>query len=131
MSSRFTFHPTGCTMPAPMNPVLREPRKESRSASRFTGRRVHFIGIGGSGMSGLARMLLDNGAIVTGSEPKPNPTTLELTVRGVKIDRDQIGKLLTRDIDLVVRTAAVPDSNLEFAAARKLGIHDLKYAELL
>src|SRR4051812_50030619 len=118
-------------MRLPMNPVLREPRMESRSASRFTGRRVHFIGIGGSGMSGLARMLLDNGAIVTGSEPKPNATTLELTVRGVKIDRDQIGKLLTRDIDLVVRTAAVPDNNTEFAVARKLGIHDVKYAELL
>src|SRR3954449_10639113 len=89
--------------------------------SRFAGRRVHFIGIGGSGMSGLARMLLDNGAIVTGSEPKPNATTLELTVRGVKIDRDQIGKLLSRDVDLVVRTAAVPDTNTEFAVARKLG----------
>lgn len=118
-------------MPRQMSSVLREPRMESRSASRFSGRRVHFIGIGGSGMSGLARMLLDNGAIVTGSELKPNSTTLELTVRGVKIDRDQIGKLLTRDIDLVVRTAAVPESNTEFAAARALGLASVKYAELL
>src|SRR6266550_8633835 len=118
-------------MPRQMSSVVREPRMESRSASRFSGRRVHFIGIGGSGMSGLARMLLDNGAIVTGSELKPNSTTLELTVRGVKIDRDQLGRFLTRDIDLVVRTAAVPDTNIEFAAARKLGIHALKYAELL
>ncbi len=50
--------------------------------SRFSGQRVHFIGIGGSGMSGLARMLLDCGAIVSGSEPKPNSPTNELTRRG-------------------------------------------------
>jgi UDP-N-acetylmuramate--alanine ligase len=118
-------------MPALMKSALREPRMESRSASRFTGRRVHFIGIGGAGMSGLARMLLDNGAIVTGSEPKPNSTTLELAARGVKIDRDQLGRLLSRDIDLIVRTAAIPDHNTEFAAARKLGVADMKYAELL
>jgi len=72
-------------MPPDVNKPSRELRMESRSTadphsqaavaastSRFTGKRVHFIGIGGCGMSGLARMLLDNGAIVTGSEPKPN-----------------------------------------------------------
>jgi UDP-N-acetylmuramate--alanine ligase len=82
-------------------------------------------------MSGLARMLLDGGAIVTGSEPKPNPQTFALTGRGVKITRDQMGELLTHQTDLVVRTAAVPDSNSEFAAARALGIPTIKYAELL
>src|SRR3954468_14533350 len=109
-------------MPAPMNPVLREPRMESRSASRFTGRRVHFIGIGGSGMSGLARMLLDNGAVVSGSEPRPNSTSLALTKAGVKVSRDQMGELLSRNTDLVVRTAAVPDNNAEFMAAKSMGI---------
>jgi UDP-N-acetylmuramate--alanine ligase len=104
---------------------------ESRSPSKFTGQRVHFIGIGGSGMSGLARMLLDNGAIVTGSEPTPNETSMSLTKRGVKISRDQLGQLLTRETNLVVRTAAVPDSNLEYQAARALGIPTIKYAELL
>jgi UDP-N-acetylmuramate--alanine ligase len=114
-----------------MPSLVRESRKESRSASRFTGRRVHFIGIGGCGMSGLARMLLDDGAIVTGSEPKPNSQTFELTARGAVISRDQLGELLTRQTDLVVRTAAVPDSNLEFRAAEKLGIDSIKYAQLL
>lgn len=101
------------------------------SPSRFTGRRVHFIGIGGCGMSGLARMLLDNGAIVSGSEPKPNSTTFELGKRGATISRDQVGTLLTRDVDLVVRTAAVKDNNVEFCAAKGLGIRTIKYAELL
>jgi len=108
-----------------------ELRTDSRSPSRFAGQRVHFIGIGGSGMSGLARMLVDTGAIVTGSEPRPNTPSLELGKRGVKISRDQMGELLTRSTDLVVRTAAVPDSNQEFIAAKKLGIPTIKYAELL
>ena len=100
-------------------------------ASRFSGRRIHFIGIGGCGMSGLARMLLDSGAIVTGSEPKPNTQTLELIKRGVKISRDQMGELLSREIDLVVRTAAVKDNNAEFQAAGQYGLKSVKYAELL
>jgi UDP-N-acetylmuramate--alanine ligase len=114
-----------------MEPVVSGLRTESRSASRFAGRRVHFIGIGGSGMSGLARMLLDGGAIVSGSEPNPNKTSFELTQRGAKISRDQVGELLSKDIDLVVRTAAVPDSNREFIAAKALGIKSIKYAEML
>src|SRR5215470_16440801 len=97
------------TMPPSMSSVVRESRMESRSASRFAGRRVHFIGIGGCGMSGLARMLLDAGGIVSGSEPKPNQQTFELTARGVAISRDQLGQYLTTETDLVVRTAAVPD----------------------
>jgi len=72
-------------MPLSMSTSVRELRKESRSASRFTGRRVHFIGIGGCGMSGLARMLADAGAIVTGSEPNLNTQTCELANRGVVI----------------------------------------------
>lgn len=99
--------------------------------SRFTGKRVHFIGIGGCGMNGLARMLLDNGAIVTGSEPKPNSTTFELTRRGVNISRDQVGTLLSPEVDLIVRTAAVKDDNIEFCAARRMGIRSIKYAEML
>jgi UDP-N-acetylmuramate--alanine ligase len=114
-----------------MSTRVRELRKESRSASRFTGRRVHFIGIGGCGMSGLARMLLDAGAIVTGSEPNLNTQTCELANRGVVISGNQIGELIREDTDLVVRTAAVPDSNVEFCVARRKGIATIKYAELL
>ncbi|HEY7116260.1 MAG TPA: UDP-N-acetylmuramate--L-alanine ligase [Tepidisphaeraceae bacterium] len=99
--------------------------------SRFAGKRVHFIGIGGCGMAGLARMLLDAGAIVTGSDPNFNEAAMELARRGAKITRTQLGELLTREVDLVVRTAAVPDANPEFLAARKLGLEHLKYAQLL
>jgi len=123
-------------MRLPMEQAVTELRMDSRaghtsSTSRFTGRRIHFIGIGGSGMSGLARMLLDSGAVISGSEPRPNAQTMELAGRGVKISRDQIGELLGRDIDLVVRTAAVKDNNPEYQAARRYGLKAIKYAELL
>jgi UDP-N-acetylmuramate--alanine ligase len=108
-----------------------ESRTEARAASLFAGKRVHFIGIGGSGMSGLARMLIDRGAVVTGSEPKPNDQTLKLVERGARITRDQLGELLCHDVDLVVRTAAVPASNVEFQIAGKLGLRTVKYAQLL
>jgi UDP-N-acetylmuramate--alanine ligase len=136
-----------------MDNALREPRTESRtahvpssgasgphadphanvrfSASRFRNRRVHFIGIGGSGMSGLASMLLDSGAVVTGSELKPNPQTFDLSRRGARISRDQIGELLTPEVDLVVRTAAVSDTNREYQVAKAYGLRVMKYAELL
>ena len=126
-------------MPPAMEQAVSEKRTESQvsasegetSTSRFCGRRIHFIGIGGCGMSGLARMLIDCGAIVTGSEPKPNAQTLELTKQGAKISRGQMGELLGRDIDLVVRTAAVRDNNPEFQAANRYGLKSIKYAEML
>jgi UDP-N-acetylmuramate--alanine ligase len=68
---------------------------------------------------------------VTGSEPKPNPQTFELTRRGAKVSRDQVGELLSPDVDLVVRTAAVNDTNREYLAAKGHGLRVVKYAELL
>ncbi len=99
--------------------------------SNHWGRHVHFIGIGGAGMSGLARVLLDAGAIVTGSDAKPNEQTDELTVRGAKITFQQRGELIGSDTALVVRTAAVRDDNPEFEFANRIGIPTMKYAQLL
>ena len=83
-------------MPRTMESVVSGLRMESRPASRFAGRRVHFIGIGGSGMSGLARMLMDAGAIVSGSEPRPNPQTYELSERGARVSRDRRENMVPR-----------------------------------
>lgn len=122
-----------------MEKVLFSSRMDSRSStasdaafpSRFAGMRVHFIGIGGSGMNGLARILLDCGAIISGSDPNPSSQTLELAKRGVKISRSQMGELLSPAIDLVVRTAAILEANPEYLAARRQGLKTLKYAEML
>lgn len=92
---------------------------------------MHFIGIGGAGMSGLARVLLDAGATVTGSDNKPNEQTDELVLRGAKITFQQRGELIGSDTALVVRTAAVRDDNPEFEFAGRLKIPTMKYAQLL
>lgn len=123
--------PARCTMRRVVSTSLTDSRTESRPASRFAGKRVHFIGIGGSGMSGLARVLLDSGAIVTGSEPRGNEQTRLLAERGAHISDQQLGRFLSREVDLVVRTAAVPDSNVEFQIATKMGLRTVKYAQLL
>ena len=99
--------------------------------SRFAGKRVHFIGIGGTGMNGLAHVLLDAGASLSGSEVNLNRQTQLLAARGVKISGTQNGELLSPQVDLVVRTAAVPDWNTEFKAAKAYGIETIKYSELL
>lgn len=99
--------------------------------SRFAGQRVHFVGIGGAGMSGLANILLDAGAQVSGSDPFPSEVTQKLEKRGALISEEQDGELLTADVDLVVLTAAVKPENEELAAARQLGVKTIHYAELL
>jgi len=114
-----------------MDAALTQARRDSRTASQFNGKRVHFIGIGGCGMSGLARILLDAGALISGSELKPNPQSFELGRLGATISRDQMGELLDRHVDLVVRTAAVPDNNSELLAARALQLKTIKYAKML
>ncbi len=104
---------------------------QARPASKFYGQRVHFVGIGGSGMSGLARMLIDCGATVTGSDAQSNSQTQSLAKKGVRISRTQHGDLIDKNVDLVVRSAAVKDDHLELTAATILGIHTVKYAQLL
>jgi UDP-N-acetylmuramate--alanine ligase len=107
------------------------PSNSPFASSRFRGKRVHFIGIAGCGMAGLAKILLDSGAVISGSDPNPTEQTFEMVRRGVKISRTQMGELIDRDIDLVVRTAAVLDTNLEYLAARKHHLPVIKYAQLL
>jgi UDP-N-acetylmuramate--alanine ligase len=82
-------------------------------------------------MSGLAKILVDAGAIVTGSEPKPSHTTFQLMSHGATIAHQQDGALLSSATDLVVRTAAVKDDNPEYRRAVELGLRTMKYAQLL
>ncbi len=106
-------------------------RTESQCPDDYFGKRIHFIGIGGAGMSGLARVLLDQGATVTGSDSKPNEQTDDLIRRGAQISFQQRGELLGSDTALVIRTAAVKDDNPEFELAGRLGLPTKKYAQVL
>ena len=78
---------------------------------------IHFIGIGGISMSGLAEILLERGFTVTGSDAHESELTDKLTAHGAKIVYGQRAENITDDIDAVVYTAAVHPDNLEYAAA--------------
>ena len=90
---------------------------------------IHFIGIGGTGMSGLAKILSEMGYKVTGSDIMESNTTRRLTKMGIKVfighSYDNVG-----DADLVVVSTAIPMNNPEVLGARQKGIkvvHDLIY----
>ena len=92
---------------------------------------VHFIGIGGISMSGLAQVLLQEGFTVTGSDMTRSALTDKLTSLGADISFPQAAKNITPDIDLVVYTAAISEDNPEFKAAAEAGIPMLPRAEVL
>ncbi|MDL2250189.1 UDP-N-acetylmuramate--L-alanine ligase [Lachnospiraceae bacterium OttesenSCG-928-J05] len=92
---------------------------------------IHFIGIGGISMSGLAEILIKEGFTVSGSDVKPSALTTRLSSKGATIVFSQTAENITDNIDLIVYTAAVHDDNEEYAAAKKSGIPLLSRAELL
>lgn len=92
---------------------------------------IHFIGIGGISMSGLAEILMDEGFKVTGSDAKKSELTEHLRERGVTVLYGQCADNIQDDIDVAVYTAAVPPNNPEFMAAQVKGIPMLTRAELL
>jgi len=104
---------------------------EPTSAILREGLRVHLVGIGGSGMSGAASLLLAMGADVSGSDSQPFPGLGILVEQGARVNVGHSASLVDATTGLVVRSAAVPDDNPELVAARANGVRVLKYAELL
>ena len=92
---------------------------------------IHFIGIGGISMSGLASVLLGRGFKVTGSDSKESPLTDMLTEHGASIVYGQKAENISPDCDVVVYTAAIHPDNPEYAQAVCLGIPMLTRAQLL
>ncbi len=91
---------------------------------------IHFIGIGGISMSGLAQIMLKNGYLVTGSDRAQSPITQKLSSLGAKIFIGHSEKNI-EGASLVVHTAAVHDDNPEMSAAKKAGVRILTRAEFL
>lgn len=92
---------------------------------------VHFIGIGGISMSGLAQIILKEGFTVSGSDAKKSDLTRQLTALGAKVTYPQQAENITPDIDVIVYTAAIHEDNPEFAAAKASGKPMLSRAEFL
>ena len=90
---------------------------------------VHFIGVGGIGMSALARILVDRGHTVSGSDPRNNATTQQLKSLGVTVydrqDASSIDALLasvSQKAPVIVISTAIPESNPELHRAREQGL---------
>lgn len=95
-----------------------------------TNKKVHFIGIGGISMSGLAEILLKNGYKVSGSDMKDSSIVDKLRNKGAEIYIGHHGDNI-KDVDLVVYTAAVHPDNVEFIKAEQLNIPMMDRAEFL
>lgn len=92
--------------------------------------RLHFIGIGGAGMSGIAEVLQENGFTVTGSDLGDGPVVQYLRGLGIRID---IGHAATNveGADLVVYSSAVKPDNVEMVEAARRHIPVIRRAEML
>ena len=91
---------------------------------------IHLIGIGGTGLSAIARLLKESGHTVTGSDMQPSPFVDDLRKIGITVHighkAEQIG-----NADLIVRSSAIPDKNPEVVAAREKGIPVYKRSDFL
>ncbi|MBR2764820.1 MAG: UDP-N-acetylmuramate--L-alanine ligase [Blautia sp.] len=92
---------------------------------------VHFIGIGGISMSGLAQVLLDKGFAVSGSDTRPSLLTRALEEKGAAVFYPQRASNLPDRLDAVIYTAAINPENPEYQAALSRGVPMLTRAQLL
>mgnify|MGYP001828356744 CR=1 FL=1 len=108
------LHPTAAAQPQGMGRV----------------RRVHFVGIGGAGMSGIAEVLHNLGYVVSGSDMRENAVTRRLAGMGVRvfIGHDAAN---VADCDVVVASTAIAADNPELVAAREQRIPVVPRAEML
>ena len=92
---------------------------------------IHFIGIGGISMSGLAEILLGAGFTISGSDSRPSALTAHLEGLGARIFYGQCAENVSADYDCVVYTAAIHPDNPEYARCVELNLPMLSRAELL
>ncbi len=97
----------------------------------FAGKRIHLIGIGGSGMRAIATMLRSNGARVSGSDMAESAAVQRLRDSGVDVHVGQCPSNIPDQVDLVVYSAAIHGENPELVAAIDRGVEVLKYSEML
>ena len=93
-------------------------------------RRIHFVGIGGAGMSGIAEVMANLGFEVSGSDLKPSAVVDHLRDAGIQV---AVGHdaLLVQNVDVVVSSSAIADDNPELQAARAARIPVVPRAEML
>ncbi len=96
-----------------------------------TNRHIHFVGIGGIGMSGIAEVLLNLGYQVSGSDQSESESTRRLTDLGAQIAYGHRGEHVEAETDVVVISSAVKYANPEVVRARELHVPVIPRAEML
>ena len=93
-------------------------------------KRIHFVGIGGAGMSGIAEVMHNMGFDITGSDLKKSEITVYLESLGIKISYGHSPKNV-KGAEVIVTSTAIPENNPEVIAAKEKGIPVIKRAEML
>ncbi|MEM7626326.1 MAG: UDP-N-acetylmuramate--L-alanine ligase [Planctomycetota bacterium] len=104
---------------------LKSPRHD------LTGRRLHFVGVGGSGMSGLAKLAAQRGASVSGSDRGESAAVAAVRDAGIDVTLEQTAASVPEECDTVVISAAIPPDHPEVVEARRRGVEVVKYAAML
>jgi len=94
-------------------------------------KKLHFVGIGGIGMSGLAEILMDQGFIITGSDRAANDNTERLEGLGATLYVGHDAKNVEPDVDVLVYSSAIPPDNPEILLAHHRKIPVIRRAEML
>lgn len=102
-----------------------------RRSFEVVGKHLYLIGIGGCGMSGLARMLRHRGAMVSGSDLNESEVTQALSAEGIAVGFEQTREALPPGCDLVIASAAVKPDHPQVIEAENRGVQVLFYAEAL
>ncbi len=104
---------------------------DTTSRVSVVGKRFHFIGAGGIGMSGLTQLLLKHKAIVAGSDQTASEVIEKLCEMGADIKIGHSAENLNPETDAVVISAAIKENNPELKLARQKGLKVYKYAQML
>ncbi len=100
------------------------------NVQKLAGKRIHFVGIGGAGMSGIARIMLSQGLSISGSDVKESSITQSLASLGAQIFIGH-NTANVEGIDLLITSGAISSSNPELLAAQELGIETITRAQAL
>ncbi len=93
--------------------------------------KIYFIGIGGIGMSALARYFKSKGALVSGYDKTPTPLTDELQASGIDIHFEENTELIPKELDVVVYTPAIPKDHKEFIYYKQNNYTVVKRSDIL
>ncbi|TRZ78075.1 UDP-N-acetylmuramate--L-alanine ligase, partial [bacterium] len=94
-------------------------------------KKVHLIGVGGIGMSAVAKFMLKMGVKVSGSDAGESEVIQEVREKGVVIFIGHDEKNIHEDVDLIIYSLAVPENNPERKRAKELGITEMSYPQFL